>query len=85
MDTASLSEGAVSPLNERMHSDQDHVVERFWYDDELGGLVREYTADDPLFFEGPFSGRDIADVSAIPYQPYDCLELSGENNIRPRG
>jgi hypothetical protein len=83
VDTAAISEGAVSPLNELMHSDQYHVVERFWYDDELGGLVREYTADDPLFFEGPFSGRDIADVSAIPYQPYDCLELSGENNIRP--
>jgi len=66
-----------------MHSDQYHVVERFWYDAELGGLVHEYTADDSLYFESSFSGRDIADVSAVPYEPYDCLELSGENNMRP--
>jgi len=85
VDTAGISEGAVSPLNEIMHSDQYHVVERFWYDEATQTLVREYTADDPLYFDGPFSGRDVADISAVPYQPYDCLELSGGNNVRPGG
>ena len=85
VDTAAISAGAVSPLNELMHSDQYHVVERFWYDESTQTLVREYTADDPLYFEKPFSGRDVADISAVPYRPYDCIELSGENNIRPEG
>jgi hypothetical protein len=83
VDTARITAGAVSPLNEIMHSDQYQVVERFWYEEQTQTLVHEYTADDPLYFDGPFSGRDVADISAVPYQPYDCLELSGENNIRP--
>lgn len=83
VDTRKISEGQVSPLQELMHSDQYHVVERFWFDESSQTLVREYTADDPLYFEGPFRGRDIADISAVPYQPYDCVELAGSNNIRP--
>ncbi|MGI9259002.1 MAG: DUF6152 family protein [Gammaproteobacteria bacterium] len=83
VDTAAITAGQVSPLNELMHSDQYHVVERFWYDDSTETLVREYTVDDPLYFEGPFSGSDVADLSAVPYRPYDCVELAGSNNIRP--
>lgn len=85
VDTSGISAGAVSPRNEIMHSDQYHVVERFWYDQGTQTLVREYTANDPLYFERPFSGRDVADISAVPYRPYDCVELSGENNVRPEG
>ena len=83
VDTANISAGAIRPLNEVMHSDQYHVVERFWYEQGNHTLMREYTANDPLYFEGPFSGRDVADISAVPYQPYDCEELAGANNIRP--
>ncbi|MBT5560410.1 MAG: hypothetical protein HOJ88_11020 [Proteobacteria bacterium] len=83
VDTAGISAGAVSPLRKAMHSDQYHVVERFSYDELNHTLIREYTASDSLYFEAPFSGRDVADISAITYQPYDCEELSGANNIRP--
>jgi len=85
VDTVGISAGAVSPISKLMHSDQYHVVERFWYDQEAQTLVRDYTANDPLYFERPFSGRDVADISAVPYRPYDCIELSGANNIRPEG
>ena len=83
VDTIGIAAGAVSPINEIMHSDQYHVVERFWYEENNHTLVREYTAEDSLYFTGPFSGRDIADISAVPYQAYDCEELGGANNIRP--
>lgn len=83
VDTVGISAGAVSPLRKVMHSDQYHVVEHFSYDETGQTLIREYTANDPLYFEAPYSGRDVADISALPYQPYDCKELSGSNNIRP--
>jgi hypothetical protein len=82
VDTAGISAGAVFPLRKVMHSDQYHVVERFRYDENDRTLIREYTASDPLYFEAPYSGRDVADISVIPYLPYDCEELSGANNIR---
>ena len=66
-----------------MHSTELHVVERF----ELGvggdTLIREYTAEDSLYFQKPHSGRDIGFRTTIPYASYDCTELSGENNQRP--
>jgi hypothetical protein len=81
--TSAISEGTMSPINQVMHSDQLEVTERFWYEEQNQTLIHEYTATDPLFFENPYNGRDVSDVSAVSYQPYACEELSGANNIRP--
>ncbi len=66
------------------HSDQMHSVERFWIDDETGILVQRYVAEDPTFLNNAYTGQNLMQLSAAPYQLYDCVELSGDNNIRPQ-
>ncbi len=80
--TSAIAPGSLSPINGIMHSNQYEVTERFWYEQETQTLVHEHTATDSLYFEQPYNGRDISDISAIPYVPYECEELSGANNIR---
>jgi hypothetical protein len=66
-----------------LHSDQMHVVERFRVDPEEVLLVRDYTIEDPLYLENVVNGQDFMAMSTGPYEPYGCVELSGDNNIRP--
>jgi len=61
-----------------------HIVERFTVDPNAKTLTREYTAEDPLYLKGPYTGRDFMELSSEPYVPYNCVELSGKNNIRPK-
>ena len=64
-------------------SNQMHLVERFSIDPEEGILIRDYTLEDPLFLTTVVTGQDLMAMSDAPYEPYGCVELSGENNIRP--
>ena len=57
------------------HSDRMHAVERFTYDAETQGLTRTYTAVDPLYFEGEYTGQDTVFPSDVPFEPYGCVEL----------
>jgi len=66
------------------HSDQMHSVERFWIDDETEALVQRYVAEDPTFLNNAYTGQNLMQLSAAPYELYDCVELSGDNNIRPQ-
>jgi hypothetical protein len=43
-------------------------------------LTRTYTFDDPLFMQGTYAGQDSASLTTEQYAPYDCEELSGNNN-----
>lgn len=61
-----------------LHSDGMHAVERFTYDPETQGLTREYTATDPKFFTGTYSGQDVVFPSDVPFEPYDCVELKDD-------
>ena len=45
-------------------------------------LVRDYVVTDPLYLAEPYRGRDVAGLGAVAYQPFDCVDLSGENNRR---
>ena len=65
-----------------MHSEQWHVVERLFIGEDGLTLTRDYTFTDPLYMEGSYSGQDTASLTTDPYVPYDCEELSGENNRR---
>ena len=31
----------------------------------------------------PYSGVNVSDIAAQPYQTFECVDLSGENNRRP--
>ncbi len=83
VDTIGFAEGIMSRRTGMRYSDQMHAVERFHYEAARSYLVRDYTVTDPLYLVGETSGQDFMAVSDKPYTPYDCVELSGDNNIRP--
>lgn len=83
IDTVGFSEGVLHPLGGILNSDQMTVTERFTYDKDNQTLNSAYVAVDPLFLEEPYTGQATMGISARPYEPYNCTELSGDNNRRP--
>jgi hypothetical protein len=49
------------------HSGQLRIVERFALDPQRLALMREYTAEDPLYFVGQYAGSDVVLLSDLPY------------------
>lgn len=82
VDTVGFLPGVLIPLSGLMHSDQLHIIERFTVDNSAGTLTREYRVEDALYLQAPYSGKDVQSLSAKPYTPYNCVELSGKNNLR---
>ena len=83
VDTVGFEAGVLNHRNGIKHSDQMQTIERIYFDEEQQYLVREYTVTDPLYLAGETSGTDMMALSRVPYSPYNCVELSGDNNIRP--
>ena len=83
IDTIGFLPRAFIPRESVMTSEEMHVVERIRFDNELSVLVRDYVVIDPLYLAEPYHGQDIADLAMTAYQPYNCVDLSGENNRRP--
>jgi hypothetical protein len=79
VDTVGFLPGVLSPPV--LHTERLHVVERFSLDPAGPTLMRSYTADDPLYFAGTYSGSDMLAVADVPYSPDACNELTFE---RPR-
>ncbi len=77
VDTIGFAEGflVAGPGGLLKHSDDLHVVERFMYDAETQGLTRSYTAEDPRYFSGQYTGQDTVYPSDVPFEPYACVEL----------
>jgi hypothetical protein len=73
VDTVGFATGVLSPPI--LNSDQLHVVERFSLDPEKMLLTRSYTAEDPVYFKGQFTGSDVIGVADLPYKPDPCKEL----------
>jgi hypothetical protein len=76
VDTVGFAPGVLSPPV--LHTDRLHVVERFSLDAAGPTLLRSYTADDPLYFAGTYSGSDMLAVADVPYSPDACNELTFE-------
>lgn len=83
VDTIGFEEGILAHRSGMKHSDQMRVVERFRYDENKKHLIRDYVMTDPLYLVGETVGQDVMALSDVPYTPYDCVELSGKNNLRP--
>lgn len=83
VDTIGFEEGVLEHRSGQKHSDQMHIVERFYFDEQRQYLVRDYTMEDPLYLVGVTQGQDLMAIADAPYTPYNCVELSGKNNIRP--
>jgi hypothetical protein len=69
------------------HSEQLHVVERFWFDAKTRQLRREYTARDPRFLTEPVKGSNAMDMSPLRYGVERCEDLTIDKNAKlgPRG
>lgn len=76
VDTIGFQPGVLAaPLR---HSDQLHVVERFWLDPDKMTLNRSYVATDPVYFTDEYVGSDVLLVADVPYEKHDCSELTYE-------
>jgi len=83
VDTIGFEQGVLGHRDGTSHSDKMHLVEKFWIDTDENVLIRDYTMEDQSFLAQIVNGQDVMALSAAPYEPYGCVELSGENNIRP--
>ena len=66
-----------------INSDELQLVERITHDQETDRLVVSFTALDPKFWRAPLQGEIKLARTDQPFTPYGCIELSGENNLRP--
>jgi hypothetical protein len=73
VDTLGFAPGVLSPPI--LNSDKLHVVERFSLDPNKNLLTRSYTAEDPVYFRGQFTGSDVIGVADLPYKPDPCKEM----------
>jgi hypothetical protein len=72
VDTVGFAPGVLSPPI--LNSEKLHVVERFSLDTAKMELTRSYTAEDPVYFTGQYSGSDVIQVADFPYNPDKCKE-----------
>ena len=73
VETIGFAPGVLSPPI--LNSDKLKVVERFSLDPGKNVLTRQYTAEDPVYFKGQYSGSDVIGVADLPYKPDPCKEL----------
>ena len=72
VETTGFEPGLVTRTSNLMYGPNFHVIERFSLDDASMTLIRQYVAEDPEYFVGQLSGRDVMRPGEIPYQPYAC-------------
>ncbi len=82
VDTIGFLPNTIIPIQEVMHSDQLHVVERYRYDIGSQRLVRSYTVEGPLYFVSTYASEDMMGISAAAGESYGCLEHAGDTNRR---
>ena len=56
------------------HSDKLHVVERFSLDPKTNVLTRSYTAEDPTYLKGQYTGQDAIGIADAPFTSDNCKE-----------
>lgn len=72
--------GILSADTATPHSGNFTVTERFHVDPANGALVREFEAEDNVYWTGTYKGRDSMYVSSIPYEAYNCDDRSFHTN-----
>jgi hypothetical protein len=76
VDTIAFEPGVIAPPIR--HSDQLHIVERFTLETEPLSLVRQFVAEDPVYFTDSYVGSDRLLVADVPYEAHPCDELTFE-------
>lgn len=83
VETTGFEAGVLEHASGIMHSDQLRAVERFYIDPKNNYLMRESVLTDPLYLDSPKTALTGQELVTLPFEDYDCTELSGKNNIRP--
>ena len=82
VDTVGFKEGylVVTPRVDDVakNSTEMHVVERFTLSEDGRTLSREYTATDPLYMVGSYSGKDVVKLTTFDFESYSCDDLTGD-------
>ena len=78
VETTGFAPGYLETRDAVMHGSEMHVVERFTYDHEAGTLTRSWVAEDPAYFVGSHTGEDTVEIADIPFEPYNCSDLTNE-------
>jgi hypothetical protein len=72
VDTVGFAPGVLNaPVR---NSDKLHVVERFTLDPATNRLTRAYTAEDPVYLKGQYTGQDVVGIADQPYTEDACKE-----------
>ena len=79
VETTGFAPGYLETRDAVMHGNGMYVVERFSYDHEAGTLTRTWTAEDPEYFNGSYTGEDTVEIADIPFEPYNCSDLTNEH------
>ena len=74
VDTVGFAPGVLSPPVQ--HTDRLHVVERFSLDLAGPTLLRSYTAEDPAYIQGTYSGSDMLALADVAYSPDQCSDTT---------
>lgn len=83
VNTIGFLPGVQHPIQGWPFSKDLEAVERIRYNPETETLDMSYAATDPVYYNTPITDESSQIISARPYTPYDCVELSGINNLRP--
>ncbi len=78
VETTGFAPGYLETRDAVMHGSEMHVVERFTYDHDAGTLTRSWAAEDPTYFVGSITGEDTVEIADIPFEPYNCSDLTNE-------
>lgn len=76
VETRGFLPGILSADANTPHSGAMRVVERFSLDPANGALLREYEAEDGVYWTGTYRGRDTMYVSPLPFEEYNCDDRS---------
>jgi hypothetical protein len=78
VDTVGFTEGYLDGRGGIKHSDQLKVVEKFTFDPKKLSISREFSGEDALYLTKAFTGQDEVFLSATPFDPYNCEDLTTE-------
>jgi hypothetical protein len=76
VETRGFLAGILSADTNTPHSGAMRVTERFTLDAANGALLREYEAEDGIYWTGTYRGRDTMYVSSLPFELYNCDDRS---------
>ena len=61
------------------HSAKLHVIERFALDPKTMKITRTYSAEDPEYLKGKYTGQDVVQVADAKYSKDECKEQGFTN------